>query len=97
MATVEIPRVRRPVEDGDWNLAYLFPDEVVEARLRTGMIFLPIAPIEWHGPHLAMGCDNLLAHAFARRLGRAIHPVLVDLGQGLRAIIRSFVPRRRSL
>lgn len=58
----------RPVEQGDWNLAFLFPDEVAEARGRTGLVILPLAPVEWHGPHLAMGCDGLLAHAFARRL-----------------------------
>ncbi len=58
----------RPIDQGDWNLAFLFPDEVAEARSRTGIVILPLAPIEWHGPHLAMGCDGLLAHAFARRL-----------------------------
>ncbi len=63
-------KIRRPVEDGDWNMAYLFPDEVAEARQRTGMVILPVAPVEWHGPHLPMGCDNLLAHAFARRLAK---------------------------
>jgi creatinine amidohydrolase len=61
---------RRPVEDGDWNMAFLFPDEVAAARSRTGLAILPLAPIEWHGPHLAMGCDGLLAHAFARRIAR---------------------------
>jgi creatinine amidohydrolase/Fe(II)-dependent formamide hydrolase-like protein len=61
-------KVKRPVEEGDWNLAFLFPDEVKEARDRTGLAILPIAPIEWHGPHLTMGCDPLLAHYFARRL-----------------------------
>jgi creatinine amidohydrolase len=70
MKTIELPRARRPIEDGDWNMAYLFPDEVAEARARTGIVILPVAPVEWHGPHLAMGCDNLLAHAFARRLAR---------------------------
>jgi len=64
------PTRKRPVDTGDWNMAYLFPSEVAEARTRTGLIILPIAPIEWHGPHLAMGCDALLAHAFARRLAR---------------------------
>ncbi|HVP20181.1 MAG TPA: creatininase family protein [Spirochaetia bacterium] len=62
----------RPIDDGDWNLAFLFPDEVAEARARTGIVILPLAPIEWHGPHLAMGCDGLLAHAFARRLAREL-------------------------
>ena len=62
----------RPLDRGDWNLAYLFPDEVAEARERIGLIILPLAPIEWHGPHLSMGCDPLLAHAFARRLAQEL-------------------------
>jgi creatinine amidohydrolase len=53
-------------------MAYLFPAEVAAARRRSGLVILPVAPIEWHGPHLAMGCDNLLAHAFARRLALAL-------------------------
>jgi creatinine amidohydrolase len=68
MTGPQSPGPRRPIEDGDWNLAYLFPQEVAEARERLGLIILPLAPIEWHGPHLAMGCDPLLAHAFARLL-----------------------------
>ena len=68
MDTVLMPKIRRPVDDGDWNMAYLFPDEVAAARERNALVILPVAPVEWHGPHLAMGCDNLLAHAFARRL-----------------------------
>jgi creatinine amidohydrolase len=62
----------RPIDEGDWNLAFLFPHEVVEARERIGLILLPLAPVEWHGPHIAMGCDALLAHAFARRLAREL-------------------------
>ena len=58
----------RFIDQGDWNLAYLFPDEVAEARQRIGLVILPVAPIEWHGPHMVMGCDPLLAHAFARRV-----------------------------
>jgi len=64
------PRSIRPIEQGDWNMAFLLPDEVAAARERNGLVLLPLAPLEWHGPHLAMGCDNLLAHAFARRLAR---------------------------
>jgi creatinine amidohydrolase len=51
-------------------MAFLFPDEIAQARSRTGLVILPVAPIEWHGPHLVMGCDPLLAHAFARRIAR---------------------------
>jgi creatinine amidohydrolase len=49
-------------------MAYLFPDEIAALRDRNGLVILPLAPIEWHGPHLTMGCDPLLAHGFARRL-----------------------------
>lgn len=63
---------RRPLDDGDWNMAFMFPREIVEARDRLGLVILPLAPIEWHGPHLVMGCDPLLAHAFARLLAREL-------------------------
>jgi creatinine amidohydrolase len=65
-------KVKRPIDEGDWNMAFLFPDEIAAARARTGLVILPLAPLEWHGPHLTMGCDNLLAHAFARRLAREL-------------------------
>ncbi|MGD0222210.1 MAG: creatininase family protein [Terriglobia bacterium] len=70
MPDANITRNNRPIDQGDWNMAYLFPHEVAAARERHGLALLPLAPVEWHGPHLAMGCDNLLAHAFARRLAR---------------------------
>lgn len=62
----------RPIEQGDWNMAYLFPEEIVEARERLGLVILPLAPLEWHGPHIALGCDNLLAHAFARLIAKQL-------------------------
>jgi creatinine amidohydrolase len=64
----ETARPVRPIDQGDWNLAFLLPHEIVEARDRIGLAVLPLAPIEWHGPHIAMGCDGLLAHGFARRV-----------------------------
>jgi creatinine amidohydrolase len=63
---------QKRAERADWNMAYLFPHEVAEAREMVGLAILPVAPIEWHGPHMAMGCDNLLAHAFARELAREL-------------------------
>ena len=70
MQTASLERTRRPIDNGDWNMAFLFPAEVAEARERTGLIILPVAPLEWHSLHLSMGCDNLLAHAFARRIAQ---------------------------
>ena len=72
MSDANVNGNKRPIEQGDWNMAYLFPHEVAAARERNGLVLLPVAPLEWHGPHLAMGCDNLLAHAFARRLAREL-------------------------
>lgn len=56
----------------EWNMAFLFPDRIVEARERHGLVLLPLAPIEWHGPHMIMGTDPLLALAFARALASVL-------------------------
>jgi creatinine amidohydrolase len=44
------------------------PSEIVEARQRCPIAFVPISPIEWHGPHLPLGTDGLIAHHLALRV-----------------------------
>ncbi len=44
------------------------PAEVVAARERCPVAFVPIGPLEWHGPHLPMGTDGLHAHHVAVRV-----------------------------
>ena len=46
------------------------PEEVVAARTHAPVVFLPVAPLEWHGPHLPLGTDGLLAHHVAVRAAR---------------------------
>src|SRR2546422_3737114 len=41
------------------------PPEIVRERSRLPLVFIPIGPIEWHGPHLPMGMDGLHAHMVA--------------------------------
>lgn len=41
------------------------PDEVVDAQRRAPVAFLPVGPLEWHGPHLPLGTDGLHAHHVA--------------------------------
>jgi creatinine amidohydrolase len=41
------------------------PEEVVAARRRAAVVFLPVGPLEWHGPHLPLGTDGLIAHHVA--------------------------------
>ena len=62
----------------DVRLELLRPDEVLAERERLPLVFLPVGVIEWHGPHLPLGTDILLAHDAALRLahdlGGVVHP-----------------------
>lgn len=50
----------------------LRPGEIVAARCRASVIFVPVSPIEWHGPHLPLGTDGLHAHHIAVRVARIV-------------------------
>jgi len=41
------------------------PQEIVAARTRTPVAYVPIGPMEWHGPHMAVGMDMLHAQTMA--------------------------------
>src|SRR3989454_7906668 len=55
------------------------PPEIVRERSRLPLVFIPIGPIEWHGPHLPMGMDGLHAHMVAvevaQRVGGVVLPI----------------------
>src|SRR5437763_10323112 len=53
------------------------PDEVVEARDRVPVAFVPVSPIEWHGPHMPLGTDGLHAHHVALRVARELGGVVL--------------------
>jgi creatinine amidohydrolase len=64
-------------EDGrEIRFEMMRPEEVVRARLRCPLVFLPMGPLEYHGPHLPVGVDPILATQLAlaacSRLGRGI-------------------------
>ena len=54
------------------------PAQIVEARRRCPVAYLPVGPLEWHGPHLPMGTDGIHAHRIAlevaRRVGGVVFP-----------------------
>lgn len=56
------------------------PAEIIAHRDRHGLIFLPLAPLEWHGPHLPLGVDPLRAYhaamALARNLDGLVYPTV---------------------
>ena len=45
----------------------MLPHEIVEARAKCPIAYLPIGGVEWHGEHLAVGNDTVKAHALAVR------------------------------
>ncbi len=62
------------------RLQWMRPDEVLAERERCPVAYLPIGPLEWHGPHLPLGTDPLqaesLAIALARQVGGIVCPTL---------------------
>ena len=61
-------------------LELLRPEEILDEMRRCPVVFLPLAPLEWHGPHLPYGVDPLIATELALRvadrLGGIVHPCL---------------------
>lgn len=62
------------------QMEYLRPGEIQAERERCSIVYLPVAPLEWHGPAMPYGTDPLLAQALARRtaqkLGGVVMPTL---------------------
>ena len=53
------------------------PGEIVQARDRLPVAFVPLGPIEWHGPHLPFGTDAIHAGHVARRLALELGGVVL--------------------
>ncbi|NPV08378.1 MAG: creatininase family protein [Anaerolineae bacterium] len=66
--------------DRETRLEYLRPDEILAERNHRPLVFLPTGCIEWHGPHLPLGVDVILAHEvavrLARKVGGVVHPCI---------------------
>ncbi|HEX3054467.1 MAG TPA: creatininase family protein [Aggregatilineaceae bacterium] len=58
----------------------LRPSEIIAERERYPVVFQPLGPLEWHGPHLPVGTDPLHAEAVACRVaeqsGGVVMPTL---------------------
>ena len=46
------------------------PQQIIEARARAPIAYVPIGPMEWHGPHLPVGMDMLHAYRMALEAAR---------------------------
>jgi len=58
------------------NLSLLRPDEIRRRIAQTPVVFVPIGPLEWHGPHCPYGTDGLNAQNVATEVCRAVGGVL---------------------
>lgn len=57
--------------------AELRPDELDEAWSKKPLAIIAWGALEWHGPHLPLGLDGIVAEAFADRLAEATGGVLL--------------------
>jgi len=57
---------------GQVQAQFLRPEQILAIRRRTSLAFLPLGPLEWHGPHLPLGVDPLLAEMAAVELARVM-------------------------
>lgn len=64
----------------DYELAHLRPDQIVQALRQKPVVFIPIGPLEWHGPHMPYGTDALnateVADQLCSRTGGLLWPTL---------------------
>ncbi len=62
------------------QLQFLRPDEILAEKARKSIVYLPVAPLEWHGPAMPYGTDPILAQslasAAAERTGGVVMPTL---------------------
>lgn len=57
--------------------ADLHPADLARAFSRGAPAVVPIGALEWHGPHLPLGLDTIVAKAFAERLSERVDGVLL--------------------
>ena len=53
------------------------PGEIVEARRSVPAVFVPVGPLEWHGPHMPVGTDGLHAWHVSVRVAREVGGVVL--------------------
>ena len=52
------------------QMEYLRPGEIQAEKERFSVVYLPIGPLEWHGPAMPYGTDPLIAQELARAAAR---------------------------
>ncbi|MFH0910791.1 MAG: creatininase family protein [Planctomycetota bacterium] len=75
MRACEQPRGKK-----ERRVQYMLPHQLREEMKKLSLVFLPLGPLEWHGPQLALGCDPVIATeialAAADKVGGVVLPTL---------------------
>jgi creatinine amidohydrolase/Fe(II)-dependent formamide hydrolase-like protein len=62
------------------RIQMMLPQDIRREMDRLNLLYIPIAPLEFHGPHLPYGTDPLNAYALAlkaaQELGGLVHPTV---------------------
>ncbi len=62
------------------QLQFLRPEQILAEQQRCPLVYLPLGPLEWHGPHLPLGVDPLNAEnaacLAAEKTGGLVTPTL---------------------
>ncbi len=65
------------------RIQYMLPHQIQEEFNKLPLIFLPLATLEWHGPHLVMGVDPINAEFVALALAKEIGGVVLPTWSSL--------------
>ncbi len=57
--------------------AYLRPAQIIAARDKSPIAYLPLGPMEWHAPHMPYGTDMLHAYTIALNLATEFEGVVL--------------------
>jgi Uncharacterized protein, putative amidase len=55
----------------------LRPQEILAEKERKSIVYLPVAPLEWHGPAMPIGTDPMAAEAVAREVAKRVGGVVM--------------------
>jgi len=68
------------LKDKEVRMQHMLPHQLHKALKKLPLIFIPLAPLEWHGLHLAIGTDFVnaehVAQELAKRIGGVVLPTL---------------------
>ena len=70
-------KASRTVDSGVALYAELLPDQLDALWARNAVAIVPWGALEWHGPHLPLGLDGLVAKYFSEQLAHEIESVLL--------------------